>query len=349
MAEPNAVEWPQVLATLIEGRDLSFDLAKHVVSEMLAGRASDAQIGGFLTALRAKGETTEELLGMRAAMFEVAELLELPEGTTDIVGVGGSPRRRTAAFNVSTLAAIVASAAGATICKHGNRKASSTSGSFDLLEALGVHIEASPEVVARGVATIGLGFAFARAHHPSMRHVGPARAQLGVPSVFNVLGPLAHPGQLRRQVIGVPDRERADQIAAVVADTGSELVWVVTGHDNLDELSLTGPSNVIEVRSGERRDFTVNPGDYGFAIDDVAQIRGGDAKANQALTEEIFSGVASPNRDIVVLNAAAGLVVGDTCGDLAAGVDAAQQAIDSGSASVKLAELVRHTNQAADG
>lgn len=343
-AQQMNVHWPDVLAGLVQGNDLSRDLAYDVVSAMLAGQVSDAQIAGFLIGMAAKGETTEEILGMRDAMFAVSTPLDLPAGTVDIVGVGGAPRRQVAAFNVSTIASIVASSAGATVCKHGNRKASSTSGSFDLLEALGVNIEATPDVVAGGVDKIGLGYAFARAHHPSMRHVGPARAQLGVPSVFNVLGPLAHPGRLKRQVVGVSDAARAQQIADVVAGADADLVWVVHGHDDLDELSLTGPANVIEVRNGEQRAFTLDPADLGFVIVEPDAIKGGDAATNKALAEQVFAGEASPNRDMVVLNAAAGLVVAGVAGDIAQGVDMAAATIDDGGAAAKLDDLIRHTN-----
>ena len=338
------VHWPDVLSGLVRGQDMSRDMAQHVVTAMLAGQASDAQIAGFLIGMAAKGEITEEILGMRDAMFAASTPLELPEGTVDIVGVGGAPRRQVAAFNVSTIASIVAAAAGATVCKHGNRKASSTSGSFDLLEALGVNIEASPDVVADGVAKIGLGFAFARAHHPSMRHVGPARAQLGVPSVFNVLGPLAHPGRIKRQVLGVSDANRADQIANVVAGSDAELVWVVHGHDDLDELSLTGPAQVIEIRNGERRSFTLDPTDCGFSTVGPSAILGGDASVNKGLAEKVFAGEPSANRDMVLLNAAAGLVVAGVVEDIVQGVHAAASALDDGAAGAKLEDLVRHTN-----
>ena len=338
------IRWPDVLSALVAGQALSQEQARHVVAAMLAGKATDSQIGGFLMALATKGETTEEILGMRQAMLDASTPLELPDQTVDIVGVGGAPRRRVAAFNVSTLASIVAAAAGATVCKHGNRKASSTSGSFDLLEALGVNIDATPAVVASGVAKIGLGFAFARAHHPSMRHVGPTRAQLGVPSVFNVLGPLAHPGRIKRQVIGVPDGGRASQIAGVLADTDAELVWVVRGHDDLDELTLTGPAAVIEVRAGSIRTFDVDPGALGFSMVEPDQIKGGDAQTNKALAAQVLSGERSPNRDMVVLNAAAGLVVGGVVETISEGVEAASAVLDDGSAATKLDDLVRHTH-----
>lgn len=318
--------------------------ARLVVGELLAGRATEAQAGGFLMALAAKGETTEELLGMREAMFEVSAPLVLPPDATDIVGIGGSARRRVSAFNVSTIACIVASAAGATICKHGNRKASSTSGSFDLLEALGVNIEASPKVIESGVHSVGLGFAFARAHHPAMRHVGPTRTQLGVPTVFNVLGPLAHPGKVKRQVIGVADERRARQAVDVIAGTDAVHVWIVHGHENLDELALSGPSQVTEVHNGEINSFVVSPGDVGLQTVPGEAVLGGDAQANAELTRSVLGGEPSPNRDMVVLNAAAGLVVAGIAGDLGGGVEAATAAIDDGRALAKLAALVAHTN-----
>ena len=338
------VQWSAVLGGLVAGTDMTRDDARFVVSQVLAGQATEAQIGAFLVALASKGETTEELLGMRDAMFDASTPLDLPSEAIDIVGVGGAPRRRVAAFNVSTISSVVASAAGAIVCKHGNRRASSTSGSFDLLEALGCNIELAADRIEAGVQELGLGFAFARAHHPSMRHVGPARAQLGIPTVFNVLGPLSHPGRISRQVLGVPDEARAKQIAGVVAGADADLVWVVHGHENLDELALTGPSNVIEVRDGEVRNFTVDPTDYGLAIVGTEDVLGGDAAVNAELARSVLAGDPSPNRDVVVLNAAAGLVVAGVADDLAAGVSQAAAAIDNGEAARTLDEFVAFTN-----
>ncbi len=338
------VQWSSVLGGLVAGSDMDRDDARFVVSSVLAGQATDAQIGAFLAALASKGETTDELLGMRDAMFDASTPLDLPVEAIDIVGVGGAPRRQVAAFNVSTISSVVASAAGAIVCKHGNRRASSTSGSFDLLEALGCNIELPPDRIEAGVQSLGLGFAFARAHHPSMRHVGPARAQLGIPTVFNVLGPLAHPGRIGRQVLGVPDATRAQQIASVVAGADADVVWVVHGHENLDELALTGPSNVIEVRNGQVREFTVDPTDYGLARVATEDVLGGDAEVNAGLARSVLAGEASPNRDVVVLNAGAGLVVAGVATDLADGVTQAAAAIDDGRASTKLDEFVAFTN-----
>ncbi len=336
--------WADVLTMLVAQQSLERRVAERVMDTILAGTATDAQIAGFLIGLSAKGETTDEVLGMRDAMLSACAKLDLPAGTTDIVGVGGAPRRRVSAFNVSTIASFVAAAAGATICKHGNRKASSTSGSFDLLEALGVNIDIAPAKVEAGVRSIGLGFAFARAHHRAMRHVGPARSQLNVPTVFNVLGPLAHPGQLRRQVVGVPDAGRAEQIANVIAGTDAECVWVVHGHLDIDELSTTGPADVIEVIGTSQRRFVVDPTHHGLATTQPESILGGDATQNARLAQAIFAGEKSPNRDMVVLNAAAGLVVAGEVKSISSAIDAAAAAIDDGRAAAKLEALVAHTN-----
>lgn len=332
--------WPDVFSTLVAGQDLAPELAERALSSILNGQATDAQIGAFLAGLRAKGESTEEILGLRRAMFDASVPLSIPNGAVDIVGVGGAPQRRVAAFNVSTIASIVASAAGAIICKHGNRRASSTSGSFDLLEALGVAIELDAPQVEACVESLGLGFAFARAHHPAMRHVGPARSQLGIPTIFNVLGPLSHPGRIKRQVLGVPDAARAEQVANVVAGTDAECVWVVHGDGDLDELTTSGPANVIEIRRGAVERFSVDPASFGFASVTADAIKGGDAKVNAEIAKELLAGAASPNRDIVVLNAGAALVVADLVPDLAAGIAQAGAAIDDGRAQAKLASLV---------
>lgn len=343
--EPTGINWGQVLTGLIAGTDLTRDQARQIIAEVLSGEASDAQVAALLVALAAKGEHTEEILGMREAMLQVATPLKVPEETVDIVGVGGARRRRVAAFNVSTLSSIVAAAAGATICKHGNLKASSTSGSFDLLNALGINIELQPDTVELCVRELGLGFAFARAHHPSMRHVGPARAQLGIPTVFNVLGPLAHPGQVTRQVVGVPDAARAEQIAGVVRGTDATRVWVVHGHGDLDELALSGPSTVHEIQSGEMRTFSVDPAQVGLGVAAADAVQGGDAATNAELGRAVLAGERSPNRDVIVLNAGAALVVGGVADDLEAGVQAAAAAIDDGRAHAKLADLIELTNR----
>jgi anthranilate phosphoribosyltransferase len=331
--------WPGVLGTLADGRDLSGDAAAAVLGTILAGEATDAQIAAFIVGLRIKGETVDELAGLQQAMLGAASPLSVPAGTIDIVGVGGAPSRRTGALNVSTMAAFVAAGAGATVCKHGNRKASSTSGSFDLLEALGVAVDIDPPTLERQVADIGVGFAFARTFHPAMRHVGPVRAELGIPTVFNILGPLSHPGRLTRQVIGAADWSIADRMARVLRATGSERVLVVHGDGGLDELSTTGPSKMISVDGDDIREVAVDAVDLGLARATAADLVGGDAEANAAIARRIFAGAPGPHRDIVVLNAAAGIVVAGLADDLADGVARAEAAIDDGRAAAKLEAL----------
>ena len=288
-----------------------------------------------------KGETVAELDGLVAAMLDAAAPLDLPAGTIDIVGTGGSPRRRTRALNVSTMASIVAAAAGATVCKHGNLRASSTSGSFDLLTALGVNYELDPGRVADIVAEVGVGFCFARAFHPAMRHAGPVRAELGIPTVFNVLGPLSHPGRVTRQVLGVGDPRLLDLVAGVLAARSVDHALVLHGADHLDELSLCGPTHVREVRDGEIvGSYDVEPGDLGLAVVDEDDMPGGSPDENARIARSVLEGTAGPARDIVTMNAGAGLYVAGVVDSLVAGVAAAQSAIDAGAATATLDRLI---------
>jgi anthranilate phosphoribosyltransferase len=332
--------WPAVLSRLIGRDDLSGDEAGQALTEILEGRATPAQIAGFIVALRLKGETVEELAGMVEAMLAEAAPLELPEGVVDIVGTGGSARRRQAALNVSTMASIVAAGAGAQVCKHGNRRASSTSGSFDLLELLGVNIELDGRGVAACVEKAGVGFCFARAFHPAMRHAGPVRAELGVPTVFNLLGPLSHPGRVLRQVIGVSDIALADHVIGVLQARGAPRAMVVHGGDGLDELTVTTTSTVLELRDGDVERYTVDPEALGLGVTAADAMPGGDPATNARLAHELLQGGGGPVRDVVTLNAAAGLVVGGVVDDLAAGLEAAGAALDSGRAKTALDTLV---------
>jgi anthranilate phosphoribosyltransferase len=333
--------WPGVISTALAGTSLSHEEARAVMAEILGGHATPAQIAGFAVALRAKGETVEEITGMVAALRDAGETVPVdPSRLVDTCGTGGAPARQRAAFNVSTIAAIVVAGAGGRVCKHGNRGASSTSGSFDLLEALGVTIDAGPEVVARCIEEAGIGAAFAPRFHPAMRHAGPPRRELGVPTVFNLLGPLANPAGVRRQVIGVSDPAVAGRMAEVLRAQGAEHAMVVSGADRLDELTTTGPTEVIEVRDGELRLWTLDASDLGLPVVGPHQLTGGDASANARLARAVLAGEPGPHRDIVVLNAAAGLVVGDLAPDLAAGVTMAAEAIDSGRAATALDRLV---------
>ena len=327
--------WPSVLRPLTEGRDLTVETAAAAMQEILAGNASSAQIAAFIVALRMKGETVDEMTGMVRAMYDAATPLDLGAYTDtaiDIVGAGGAPARQQAALNVSTMACFVAAGAGATVCKHGNRKASSTSGSFDFLAAIGIPDDLPPATVERCVREAGVGFAFARTFHPAMRFAAPVRAEIGVPTVFNILGPLANPARLRRQVIGVGDVAQADKMIRVLQANGAHHVMVVTGDGPLDELALTGPSQIHELVDGSIRTYAITPESVGLARVDTVAIDGGDAARNAALFAALLDGAAGPVRDIVALNAAAGLVVAGIATDLARGVDAACVAIDSGAA-----------------
>jgi anthranilate phosphoribosyltransferase len=341
--------WRGILLQLTSGRDLTADEGHAAMTEILAGRASDAQIAAYIVALRMKGEAVEEIAGMVDAMLEASDPVTLPPvavDAVDIVGTGGGPSRRSHALNVSTMACFVVAGAGAYACKHGNRKASSTSGSFDLLEALGVAIDLDGAGVARCVAEAGVGFCFARAFHPAMRHAGPVRAELGIPTLFNFIGPLSNPARVSRQVIGVNDPAMAPTVVGVLLRRGAARAMVVHGHDGIDELTVTGRSTVWEVRDGDVLQYEIDPRDLGLTVVDVDGIVGGDAEVNAAIAGRIFAGEAGPHRDIVALNAAAGLVVAGAADDLSAGLALAQESIDEGRAAATLRKLVEVAAQA---
>jgi anthranilate phosphoribosyltransferase len=337
--------WPAVLGALSAGRDLGTDQARAVMAEILDGAASPAQIAGFIVALRMKGETVEELTGMVEAMLAAAELVELPPGppAVDIVGTGGD---RAHTINVSTLAALVVAGAGGRVCKHGNRAASSATGTADVLEALGVRIDCGPEEVARCVAEAGIGFCFAPRYHPAMRHAGPTRRELGIPTAFNILGPLANPAGVGRMMIGVADAAMAERMVGVLAARGCERVLVVHGNDGLDELTTTTTSRVVELHAGEIRSYEVDPAALGFAPAPADQLVGGDPDRNAELARRVLAGEEGPHRDIVVLNAAAGLTAAGLADDIASGLDPARKAIDGGHAAAALDRLVAASNAA---
>lgn len=334
--------WPGLLRELTAGRDVPAAVTRAALERVLDGEATHAQIAAFIVALRMKGESVDEVVGLVGAMLAAASPLELddPAATIDLVGTGGSTALSGRAFNVSTMASLVAAAAGATVCKHGNRKASSTSGSTDLLEALGVEVELDGPAVAACVREAGVGFAFARVFHPCMRHVAPVRNELGIPTVFNVLGPLSHPGAVTRQVLGVSDPRLMDLVPEVLVRRGMDHAWVVHGSDGLDELTTTGPSRVVVVRAGTVESMEVTPGSVGLRTATLDQLAVGDPDANAAVARSVLEGEPGPLRDMVVLNAAAGLVVADLADDLADGVERAARAVDDGAALRVLGELV---------
>ena len=332
--------WPAILATLADGHDLTAEQSAAAMTEILAGNASDARIAAFIIALRIKGETVDEVNGMVDAMLGASELLALNQDAVDIVGTGGSATRRLHALNVSTMASFVVAGAGVPVCKHGNRRASSTSGSFDLLDALGVEIELSGPAVARCVREVGVGFAFARAFHPAMRFAGPVRAELGIPTVFNLLGPLSHPSKIDRQVIGVGDPRMQPLTAAVLASRGLPRSMVVHGSDGLDEITLTGPTEIHEIRDGEVVEWELDPTSYGLSLRSVDELRGGDPLANAEIARSVFAGEQGAPREIVALNAAAGIYVGGAAESVGEGLEMAFASIDEGRAAAALESLV---------
>lgn len=331
--------WPVILGRLIEGEPLTRDQARSAMGEILEGAASPAQISAYVVALRMKGETVEELVGMVDAMRATSTRVEIDTSGSmlDIVGTGGD---RAHTINVSTISALVVAGAGGQVCKHGNRAASSACGSADLLEALGVAIELGPEGVARCVEEAGIGFCFAPRYHPAMRHAGPSRRDLGIPTAFNILGPMSNPGGVQRYVIGVADERMARRMAEVLQASGAVRALLVHGGDGLDELTTTGPSSVVELDGGVVTEWQLEPLDLGIPRADREDLVGGDANVNADLARRILAGEHGAHRDIVVLNAGAGLLAAGLVADLASGVEAARASIDSGRAVAALHRLV---------
>ncbi|MGA2519864.1 MAG: anthranilate phosphoribosyltransferase [Acidimicrobiales bacterium] len=337
--------WPGILARLVSGDDLSAEEAGAVFGEVLSGAATPAQIAAFVVALRIKGETVEEMTGLVRSMLDHAEPLTIPGELVDTCGTGGD---RSRSINVSTIAALVVAGAGARVCKHGGRAATSSAGSADVLEELGVAIELGPAGVARCIEDAGIGFCFAPRFHPAMRHAIPVRRELGVATVFNFLGPLANPARARRQVVGVSDPAMVDKMLGVLMANGARRALVIHGADGLDELSTTGPSSVLDAaEDGELRRYTVTPAELGLPTVTLDQLRGGDAAHNAEVVRRVLSGERGPHRDVAVLNGAAGLVVAGLADDLPAGVERAATVIDSGAAHDALERLVRISRQAA--
>jgi anthranilate phosphoribosyltransferase len=329
--------WPGVLSSLIAGQDLAAGQASWAMGEILAGEATPAQIAGFAVALRAKGETIDELEGLVAAMYEHATPLLVSGRVLDVVGTGGD---RSMSVNISTMAAIVAAGAGAPVVKHGNRSASSKAGSADVLEALGIRLDLPAQAVARVGEEVGITFCFAAAFHPALRHAAVARRELGVATTFNVLGPLAHPARPGAQAIGCADARMAPLMAGVFARRGVD-AWVFRGDDGLDELTTTTTSRVWAVDGGQVRQHTVDPARFGLGGGTAEGLRGRDAAYNAGVVRRLVAGKPGPVRDAVVLNAGAALAVhaaedGTLDDRLAAGIDRAVEALDSGRAQATL-------------
>jgi anthranilate phosphoribosyltransferase len=337
----SAAVWPDVIGRLLRREELPPEVVELAMSTILSGDATDAQIAGFAIALRAKGETSAELAALVRTMQRFAEHVEVADVDGPLLDTCGSGGDRSGTVNVSTMAALVAAGAGAWVVKHGNRAASSQCGSADVLEALGVAIDLGPESVARCVRDTRIGFCFAPRFHAAMRFAGPARRELGTPTTFNFLGPLANPAGVRRQVVGVSDPAMAPRVVDTLAELGAERALVVYGHDGLDELTVASTSTVHELRDGSVRVYDVDPAEYGIPIADRVSLLGGDAPGNADVVRKVLDGATGPVRDLVVLNAGAALVAAGLAGDLAHGCEQARAALDDGRAAGVLDDFVR--------
>ncbi len=309
---------------------------------MLSGEVTPAQMGGFLMALRVRGESVEEIVGAVSAMRAKMLRVTAPAGAIDIVGTGGDGH---GSYNVSTLAALIVAGCGAPVAKHGNRAASSRSGASDVLGALGVAIGLPAPHVAACIAEAGVGFMMAQTHHAAMRHVGPVRVELGARTIFNLLGPLSNPAGVQRQLLGVFAREWLVPLAEVLRSLGSKRVWLVHGSDGLDEITTTGPTSVVELNEGAIRAFEVSPADASLPLAKLDDLRGGDPEHNARALRAVLAGARNAYRDIAVLNAAAALVVAGAAGDLKEGAESAARSIDTGAAAAALDRLVAVSNR----
>jgi anthranilate phosphoribosyltransferase len=328
----------EALRRLLDGRDLSRDDARAVMAEVMAGEATPAQIAGFLVALRAKGETADEIAGCAEAMREHAlEVRPERDDLVDTAGTGGDGART---FNISTAAALVAAAAGAGVAKHGNRAVSSASGSADVLEALGFQLELPPARIARSIDELGFGFLFAPAHHPAMRHAAAVRRELATRTVFNVLGPLTNPAGARSQVVGVYSPELVRTIANVLASLGARRAFVVHGANGIDELSPAGPNLVCEVVDGRVVERSIDPVDLGVPLCAHEELGGGSPEENAAVIRQVFAGANGGRRSAILLNAAGAIAAGGLAHDLREGLEVAREALDSGAAAERLERLV---------
>ena len=327
----------EAIEALVSGASLTRDEASGAMREIMEGEVTPAQMGAFLTALRLKGETAQEIAGMVSVMREKALRVHVDGTLVDTAGTGGDGK---GSFNVSTAAAFVAAAAGLKVAKHGNRAASGSCGSADVLEALGVKIDLGPEGVKRCIEEVGIGFMFAQAFHPAMRHAAPVRREMGIRTVFNILGPLTNPAGAQRQVLGVADATLGDKMAEVLQILGSQHSLVVHGEDGLDEFTLGANNRVWEVQGDAVKPYTVSPQDLDLPPVSAEQIKGGSPDENAATLRRIFEGEAGPVRDVVLLNSAAVIVVGGKAQDLPEGIALARDAIDSGEALRKVDGLV---------
>ena len=336
------VGWPALLADLLGHRDIGPEQAEAAITEILNGVATPSQMTAFIVALRAKGETAGELEGMLRAVRAAGNRVSLPPDVSsramDIVGTGGD---KSNSVNVSTMSALVVASSGVPVCKHGNRAASSKCGSADLLEAAGVAVELDPLGVQNCVVETGFGFCLAARFHPAFRYTAPSRREIGVPTAFNLLGPMANPAPIAHMLVGVAMPNMMDRMAEALASRGIDSAWVVHGHNGLDELAVSGENVVHELKNGTVRRFTLSAADHGISLSTLDDIRGGEASDNLAIMEKVFGGAAGPVRDIVSFNAGCALHIAGRAGSVPEGIETARQMIDSGAAARTLADVVR--------
>ncbi|MDD2832779.1 MAG: anthranilate phosphoribosyltransferase [Methylotenera sp.] len=338
------MSYPQTLNHLITGQDLSFESMQGLMRQVMAGELSSAQIAALLIALRIKGETVDEIAAAASVMRELSTKVNILDTShlVDTCGTGGDGIQT---FNVSTVSAFVAAAAGAKVAKHGGRSVSSVCGSADVLEALGVNVNQTPEQVANCVNEIGLGFMFAPNHHSAMKHAAPVRRELGVRTLFNLLGPLTNPANAKRQVMGVFSAALTGKLAHVLKQLGSEHVMVVCGADGMDEISFAGNTHVAELKAGVVHEYTLHPQQFGLDTHDLANIQVSDTNASKTMILDVLGGKTGPARDIVLLNAGAAIYVAGIAQTMQAGVTVAAAALDNGNAMQKLQQLITKTRE----
>lgn len=337
------MSYAQTLTRLINGESLSFDVMQALMQQVMAGELTAAQIAGALVALRIKGETVDEIAAAASVMRSLSTKVEIQDAQhlVDTCGTGGDGIQT---FNISTVSAFIAAAAGAKVAKHGGRSVSSTCGSADVLEALGVNVNLSPEQVANTVNQVGLGFMFAPNHHSAMKHAAPVRRELGIRTLFNLLGPLTNPASAKRQVMGVFSRELTAKLAHVLKQLGSEHVMVVCGADGMDEISFTGDTYVAELKHGEVLEYTLNPTQFGLNLHELSSIKVSNAQESKDIILDLLAGKTGPARDIVLLNAGAAIYVSGVTTTLADGIKAAANMLDNGQAMQKLQALIAASN-----
>ena len=333
------------IAKIATRQPLTRQEASDAFEILMSGEASMAQVGGFLMGLRVRGETVDEIAGAVSIMRQKMVPVDAPDDAIDIVGTGGDG---TNTYNISTLAALIVAGAGVPVAKHGNRALSSKSGTADALSQLGVRLDIEPDMISRCIREAGIGFMFAQLHHPAMRHVGPARVELGARTIFNIVGPLSSPARVKKQLFGVYSPEWLIPGAEALRDLGLTSAWVVHG-SGLDEITTTGPSQVAELKDGQIRSFELTPDDFGVETVSLDAIRGGDGAVNAAALRDVLGGAKTPYRDVALCNAAASLIVAGKAKDVTEGMHLASQSLDTGSAARALETLITISNSAAQG